>query len=60
MNSKEQIFKMIEGRTETMQTLAVECIELIFNAGYNEAIEAALNEAMSDSEIFEAIRRLKK
>lgn len=27
---------------------------------WNEAIEAALNEAMSDSEIFEAIRRLKK
>ena len=27
---------------------------------WNAAIEAALNEAMSDSEIFEAIRRLKK
>jgi hypothetical protein len=36
-------FKMLEGRIDTMQTLAVECIEFIYNAGYNEAIEAAAN-----------------
>ena len=39
--TKEQIFKMIDGRINTMQGLAFECIELIYNAGYNEAIEAA-------------------
>lgn len=41
MTSKEQIFKMLEGRLETMQTMALESIELIYNAGYNEAIEEA-------------------
>jgi hypothetical protein len=34
---------MIEGRIETMQNLAIESIELIYNAGYNEGIEAAAN-----------------
>lgn len=65
MNGKEQIFKMLEGKIETMQTLAVECIELIYNAGYNEAIEAAAlkvpkyeDDNMND--IREAIRQLKK
>ena len=41
MTSKELVLKLIEGRIETMQTLAIEIIELLYNAGYNEAIEAA-------------------
>lgn len=41
MKSKEQVFKLIEGRIDTMQALTIECIELIYNAGYNDAIEEA-------------------
>ncbi len=39
MTNKEQILKMIEGRIETMQNLAIESIELIYNAGYNDGVE---------------------
>lgn len=60
MTNKEQIFKMIEGRVDTMQTLSLECIELIYNAGYNEGIEAAAKVADSDYHCSEEIRGLKK
>lgn len=43
MTNKEQILKMIEGRIDTMQNLAIESIELIYNAGYNEGIKTAAN-----------------
>lgn len=42
--SKEQAFKMIEGRIETIQRLSIECIEYIYSAGWNEAIETAAND----------------
>ena len=56
--TKEQILKMIEGRIDTMTALAIESIELIYNAGYNEGIEAALN--LVGPEDKENIRNLKK
>lgn len=43
MTNKEQAFKNIEGRIETIQNLSTEIIELIYVAGYNEAIEDAAN-----------------
>ncbi len=49
--SKEQIFKQIEGRIDTAQNMMLECIELIYNAGYNDGIEAALKEINSKSHI---------
>ena len=45
MTSKEQLYKMIEGRFETIQALTMECIDLIYNAAYNEAIENAAKKA---------------
>lgn len=59
--TKEQLLKLIEGRIETMQTLAIESIELIYNAGYNEGIEAAAKEASGwgDYEVTQ-IKALKK
>lgn len=61
--TKEQIFKMIEGRIDTIQALSFECIELIYNSGYNEAIEDAALEAAShhqDINTAIVIRKLKK
>lgn len=58
--TKEQMLKLIDSKIETIQTLAIESIELIYNAAYNEGIEAALSVSGEDSLIFEAIRRLKK
>lgn len=61
MTSKEQVLKMIEGRIDTMQTLALESIELLYNAGYNEAIQDVLSNMNSDNfELGEFVRRLKK
>lgn len=56
MTNKEQILKMLEGRIETMQSLAIECIEMIYNAGYNEGIEHAAKYGIDA----ETIRKLKK
>ena len=41
MTNKDQVLKMIEGRINTMTALAIECTEMLYNAGYNAAIEAA-------------------
>lgn len=61
MTNKEQVLKLIEGRIETMQTLAIESIELIYNAGYNEGVEAVIPVATADYHVTaEEIRRLKK
>ncbi len=61
MNTKEQIFKMLEGRIDTMQALAIESIELIYNAGYNDGIEAVIPVATADYHVTaEELRRLKK
>jgi hypothetical protein len=59
--TKEQIFKMIEGRVDTMQNLMLECIELIYNSGYNEGIEAVIPVATADYHVTaQEIRKLKK
>lgn len=58
--SKEQVLKLIEGRIETMQTLAIESIELIYNAGYNEGIEIASQHCCTVCKAAENIRELKK
>lgn len=61
--SKEQIFKMIESRIDTMQNLAIECAELIYNAGYNEGIEKAAQAIQHESDGMMhdvIIRKLKK
>lgn len=66
MTPKEQAIKNIEGRIETIQTLSTECMELIYNAGYNEAIEAAAIACDAEGDYnpasyyCEAIRSLKK
>ena len=64
MNEKEQAFKMIEGRIESIQKLSLECIEFIYLAAYNEAIEEAAKccENLNRSQPFAAneIRKLKK
>lgn len=66
MTSKEQAFKMIEGRIDTMQALAVECVELIYNSAYNEGIETAARylemnnlDQNGNADIIE-VRKLKK
>lgn len=41
MTYKEQAFKNIEGRIDSIQKLSIECVEYIYLAAYNEAIEAA-------------------
>lgn len=58
--TKEQILKMIEGRIDMMTALAVESIELIYNAGYNEGVEDAYRVASETTEYAEEIRKLKK
>lgn len=59
--NKEQMFKLIESRIDTMQSLTLECIELIYNAGYNDGIEAIIPTATADYHISaDEIRRLKK
>ncbi len=62
MTNKEQMFKMIEGRIETMQKLAIECIEMIYEAGIldgaNDALESAAK--FADGKLSEEIRSLKK
>lgn len=61
--SKEQMIMLIEGRINTIQSLMIECIELIYNGAYNEAIETAAKLIERD-EVFSPaaneIRRLKK
>lgn len=44
MNNKEQALKMIEGCIDTIQKLSIECIEAIYKAAYNEAIEDAFKQ----------------
>lgn len=60
MTNKEQIFKIIEEKTDAMQALAVESIELIYNAGYNEEIEAAAKYNDDNCGTAKYIRSLKK
>lgn len=60
MNAKEQAFKNIEGRIDTIQKLSVECIEYIYDAAWNEAIEAAANVNTTDEYVADEIRKLKK
>jgi hypothetical protein len=61
MTNKGQILKMIEGRIDTMQTLAMESIELIYNAGYNEALDKAADIASNTDKLLAAkILGLKK
>lgn len=56
--TKEQILKLIESRIDAITELASESIELIYNAGYNEGIEAAIN--LVGPEDKKHIRKLKK
>lgn len=59
----ENRFKMLEGRIDIIQKLSSECIELIYNAGYNEAIEEAAQAIHHESDGMlhsEIIRKLKK
>lgn len=59
MTPKEQAFKIMEGRIDTIQKLSTELIEFIYNAAYNAAIEAAAKEVDGGLNA-EAIRKLKK
>lgn len=58
MTPKEQALKLIEGRFETIEKLSLECIEMIYKAAYNEAIEDALN--LKDRSDVDAVTALKK
>lgn len=59
--SKEQVLKQLESRIETMQNTMIECIEMIYNAGYNDGIEAVVPVATFDYHVTAAeIRSLKK
>lgn len=63
MTPKEQALKNIEGRIESIQQLSIECIEHIYLAAYNEAIEAAAKCAELNSNecrVDVLIRKLKK
>ena len=60
MTPKEQALKNIEGRIKTIQKLSTECIELIYNAAYNEAIEDVLRQQRVDEYCAVEIRKLKK
>lgn len=63
MDSKERELKNIEGKIETIQQLSIECIEHIYLAAYNEAVEAAAKCAeMNNNEcrVDVLIRKLKK
>lgn len=61
MITKEPALKLIEGRIETIQNLSIECIEMIYNAGYNDGIEKAAKEASGWDNYEEAqIKALKK
>ena len=40
--NKEQIFKLLENKIDTAQTLALECIEIFYKAVHNEAIDQAI------------------
>lgn len=59
MSGKAEILKMIEGRIETIEKLTQECIELIYKAAYNEAIEDAANIMDNDTDR-NNVRSLKK
>jgi len=60
--TKEQILKLIDGRVDTMTALAIESIELIYNAGYNEGIEDVVKELIERKKLgtAELIKGLKK
>lgn len=63
MTPKEQALKNIEGRIESIQQLSIECIEHIYLAAYNEAIEAAAKCAElnnNECRVDVLIRNLKK
>lgn len=69
MTPKDQVLKMIEGRVDTMQNMVLECIELIYKAAYNEAINDAAKLVDKDTRTDQAgyafgpaieIRKLKK
>jgi len=56
--TQEQIFKMIEGHVNIIQSSLMDSIELIYNAAYNEGLEAAAN--ISEINSAANIRKLKK
>lgn len=58
--TKDQVLKLLEGRIETMQQLSIECIELIYNAGYNEALNKAYEVASETTHYAHEILKLKK
>lgn len=60
MTPKEQVLKMIEGRIDTMQKLALESIDLIYKAAYNEAIDDAYKIVSETTEFAKEILTLKK
>ncbi len=62
MNTKEQIFKMLEGRIDTITNLSIECFEMVYEAGINEGLEKGAIEMERIEIILSAahIRRLKK
>lgn len=69
MMTKEQQFKLLEGRIDKMQEIALECVEILSVALWNEAIECAaksienegcLCNVMSFYELAFKIRSLKK
>ena len=68
--TKEEVWKVIESKINTLQSLTIECVELIYNGAYNEAIEAAAKRAEQtaydvgsntlDTFTINEIRKLKK
>lgn len=61
--TKEQILKLVESKIDTCQQLAIESIELIYNAGYNEGVEDCVKEIEASngpSWLAVNIRRLNK
>lgn len=57
---KEKAYSIIEGKINSMQNIAIECIEEIYKAAYNEAIEDAYKIASETTEYADEIRKLKK
>ena len=58
---KEEAFKKIEGRVDKAQEIMVEIFEIIYAAGYNEAIEEAIKQLDPyDVHLATRMRSLKK
>lgn len=62
MTPRQQAFKTIEGKIEAIQNLSIECIDYIYLAAHNEAIEMVakyLNSMGEEARISEYVRNLK-